>query len=1118
MNKRIFSKIVSFALIAALSVNMGVSVFADEINDTSNETSVIQAQQGFNYVIQTGNLSLQSSNPTINGEIQEVENLLDLKDGLMLSLDSDTQVISNGYFGGTSVSTESNIYSNDVYSADGVNVNIKHTIVAEQNIYLTGNTVYGENAILYSKNGNVSINCNTLTDFKGIIYVPNGIVTLNGANVNIEGTIIAKEIYVQSNNFTISGNDKIAKSVDNIEYTRIDQLMGLYAYYDEDTDEIVLAWSTDDTIQSVDIYTRYGNEAEFSKIDSSTEEEYRLPSSVLTDKVDFKIAAHTKFGEEIQSLVATLVKDEDGIHADTTDSDGDGIPDGYEIGIGTDPYNADTDGDGFSDGYEMTVLYTDPLVYDEDIDSDGDGLTNLQELELGTNPYLADSDFDGIPDNEDAEPMKTDPNSGREVNYDVSVQSGIFDLVTRYVDDDGTRSESVYNYLTGENKLYTSGDTKTVNVYDNDANLTAAIEYVDGRYIANTYEYINDNLTTITHNGFQYAFTYDESGNMLTASVGNRTLTSNTYANDLILSESYGNGRTNAYEYDDNGNITSQSVNGTLAFTWTYDEDGNILTYSDLESGVTYFYSYDEDGTLISLSADNGFNISYEQTDDTYTVTYTNGDATKTQTTIYDNGDETETDDFTPTSTTTNLISGGQLIRVTSSETSESTTLYSNENAILTVNTTYSDNGVSKIEYQDGKTLQYVYDGEGNIISILENGEEKASYEYDGLGQLIRENSVYADKTVVYSYDNAGNILKAEEYAYTTDDVGEAVSARTYSYDDDEWKDLLTSFNGQNITYDEIGNPLSYRDGMQFTWNGRQLSSLQQNDNVVYYTYDSDGIRTSKTVNGVETTYQLDGTKIVSETTDGNIKWFIYDENDSIIGFEYYNQVYYFEKNAQGDVVRIFDSEGNFVSEYFYDAWGNIASISGNQDIANTNPFRYRGYYYDNESGLYYLQSRYYDSYTGRFLNADVIYGSHYGKFSDNLFTYCSNNSVLYTDPTGYLHLGKHKYNKVSTVGKIIDVILIFVPALWGVRSFFKAKTAAKVAYKYTAKLKKKNLRKEFAKLADKLARETGISVIKGCAGAIVDALFTIAGTSLGDIVAKVLDRVDGKKDGYLWA
>ena len=145
----------------------------------------------------------------------------------------------------------------------------------------------------------------------------------------------------------------------------------------------------------------------------------------------------------------------------------------------------------------------------------------------------------------------------------------------------------------------------------------------------------------------------------------------------------------------------------------------------------------------------------------------------------------------------------------------------------------------------------------------------------------------------------------------------------------------------------------------------------------------------------VETTYQLDGAKIVSETTDGNIKWFIYDENDSIIGFEYYNQVYYFEKNAQGDVVRIFDADGNFVSEYFYDAWGNIASISGNQDIANTNPFRYRGYYYDNESGLYYLQSRYYDSYTGRFLSTDTIYGANGDSISNNLFAYCSNNPTL---------------------------------------------------------------------------------------------------------------------------
>ncbi len=277
-----------------------------------------------------------------------------------------------------------------------------------------------------------------------------------------------------------------------------------------------------------------------------------------------------------------------------------------------------------------------------------------------------------------------------------------------------------------------------------------------------------------------------------------------------------------------------------------------------------------------------------------------------------------------------------------------------------------------KLNIKMEKIVQYFYDNNGNIQIITENEEEKASYEYDVLGQLVRENSIYANKTVVYTYDNAGNILKDDEYAYTNGELSEIVSTKLYSYEDTEWKDLLTSFNGQNITYDEIGNPLSYRDGMQFSWSGRQLSSLQQNGNVINYTYNSDEIRTSKTVNDIETTYQLDGTKIVSETTNGNIKWYIYDENDAIIGFEYNSNTYYFEKNAQGDVVRIFDSEGNFVSEYFYDAWGNISSITGNGEIANANPFRYRGYYYDNESGLYYLQSRYYDSFTGRFLNADT--------------------------------------------------------------------------------------------------------------------------------------------------
>ncbi len=188
---------------------------------------------------------------------------------------------------------------------------------------------------------------------------------------------------------------------------------------------------------------------------------------------------------------------------------------------------------------------------------------------------------------------------------------------------------------------------------------------------------------------------------------------------------------------------------------------------------------------------------------------------------------------------------------------------------------------------------------------------------------------------------------------------------------------------------------------MSFTWNGRQLEVVKYGDDEVLYTYNSEGIRTSKTVNGITTTYQLEGAKIISETTSDTTIWYIYDENGMIIGFEYLDEAYYFEKNAQGDVLRIFDETGKVISEYVYDAWGNVVKTIGDEDIAKVNPFRYRGYYQDNETGFYYLQSRYYDSETGRFLNADIKFTDKNNILGNNLYTYCYNNSVNMLDYDG---------------------------------------------------------------------------------------------------------------------
>lgn len=191
---------------------------------------------------------------------------------------------------------------------------------------------------------------------------------------------------------------------------------------------------------------------------------------------------------------------------------------------------------------------------------------------------------------------------------------------------------------------------------------------------------------------------------------------------------------------------------------------------------------------------------------------------------------------------------------------------------------------------------------------------------------------------------------------------------------------------------------------MEFSWSGRQLSSVVMGNNEISYTYNSNGIRTSKTVNGVVTNYNLEGTKIISETTEDNIIWYLYDENDMVVGFEYENTVYYFEKNAQCDIIGVFDENGNALCEYIYDAWGNVVNIVGDEDIANINPFRYRGYYQDKETGFYYLQSRYYDSEVGRFINADdILYlGINGTLIGYNQYTYCINNPVNYCDYSGH--------------------------------------------------------------------------------------------------------------------
>ena len=251
--------------------------------------------------------------------------------------------------------------------------------------------------------------------------------------------------------------------------------------------------------------------------------------------------------------------------------------------------------------------------------------------------------------------------------------------------------------------------------------------------------------------------------------------------------------------------------------------------------------------------------------------------------------------------------------------------------------------------------------------------------------------SAVGDESYTYTYDTAGNILTANGHSYT--------------YGNSQWRDLLTAYDGETITYDQIGNPLSYYNGTRwtFTWeNGRSLATATAGTTSVSYAYDAGGLRTSKTVGDVTHTYLYASGQLLRETYSGMTFDFFYDSNGHAYALKHNGALYYYITNLQGDVMYMVDAQGNTVASYEYDPYGGIDSATG--AMAQINPLRYRGYYYDAELGLYYLQSRYYDPVVGRFINADDVaaIGLDGSVASHNLYVYCKNDPVASVDPTGY--------------------------------------------------------------------------------------------------------------------
>lgn len=587
-------------------------------------------------------------------------------------------------------------------------------------------------------------------------------------------------------------------------------------------------------------------------------------------------------------------------------------------------------------------------------------------------------------------------------------------------DMENLTTETGYDSLGRQNSLSIQEGTNPVNQtnysYDKDGNVltvvnaegTTTYTYSNGRLQSRTgadqttasYTYdLFGNLTNHSYNG--YTFTYNTLGSILTAGIGSQTLASYTYSADPeqnVLVATYGNGSTVNRAYNEEKELT-QIKDGDVEkyqFSYTKNNSGDITvtTATDVINQVVRIL--EENKTTVKEGEETRYSVeTLEKTD--IDPNSTNGTKITLGTELYQfvSGDMVDTysqNGITRFTRTREKDRNGNVTGITFAPISES----GSNQTTNTITTSYGYNASGNITSETLTRRSRGTQGETQVST------EQTAYSYDSKGQLLSaENNT---KKWEYTYNSRGNLLSRKEYAVTVNTDGtrsyaeQTAETAPYTYDT-TWPDKLVSYKGQGISYDVVGNPTLYL-GKTLSWSfGRQLSSV---DNVSF-AYNEDGIRIGKTVGDTTTEYYLNGANVVYQTNGTNSLYFYYDCDGSIIGFEYANNLYCYIKNLQGDITGIADANGAIQTEYTYDPWGKVLSITGNETLGNLNPFRYRGYYYDTETSLYYLQSRYYDPQTGRFLNSDDVnyIGTTESEISYNPFAYCENNPINLEDQSG---------------------------------------------------------------------------------------------------------------------
>ncbi len=465
----------------------------------------------------------------------------------------------------------------------------------------------------------------------------------------------------------------------------------------------------------------------------------------------------------------------------------------------------------------------------------------------------------------------------------------------------------------------------------------------------------NETVTATRKDGSTVSTVKNRYGNTKSIACGDRTVTNEYDEHQALLATIDSVSGTTEYEYDGEGNLTYVTA-GDYSESYTYDGKKRLVEKTLAGRSYQYAHKQTAAGELESVTVD--------------------GSVVRPATDALGRN-------------------AGKSIEVDGNKIAEEKISYvkCGDHATSMPSTVrFATNGVFK------ESIQYKYDSMGNIVQVFENGKTACRYEYDALGRLTREDNLAFGKTTTWAYDNNGNIIAKYEYAITAKPTSELhlldCIYTPYAYADNS--DQLLSYGDEAFVYDTIGNPTTYR-GKAATWAyGRQLTAYDGNT----FAYDARGRRTAK--NALAFTYDSSGNLI----GQSNGLEFLYDHT-GVFAVKHDGSTYFYRKNAQNDVIALLDTSGATVVKYRYDAWGNCITTVLNEEaatVAALNPFRYRSYYYDCETGLYYLSTRYYDPEVGRFITIDDIsYLDPDTVNGLNLYAYCLNNPLAYFDPTGHI-------------------------------------------------------------------------------------------------------------------